>query len=117
MIGKVYGQICAVNLHSDFIDNPSYFWEHERFHHQYELLEEYLDMPLRFQNLNKRLQVLNSFVDVLSTQTANSHSTKLEWYVIWLIVIEVVVQVGWGIICKDILGMTAGSAYDDDDLA
>lgn len=43
-------------------------------------------------------------LDVLSQQLAHQHDTKLEWIVIWLIVAEVVVQIVWNIIIKDILG-------------
>jgi len=43
-------------------------------------------------------------LDVLSQQLARQHDTKLEWIVIWLIVAEVVVEVFWNILIKDILG-------------
>lgn len=43
-------------------------------------------------------------LDVLSQQLAHQHDTKLEWIVIWLIVAEVVVQIVWNILIKDILG-------------
>ena len=53
----------------------------------------YLEMSERTEVLNKRLDMLRELLDVLQQQMENSHALKLEWIVIWLIVIEVVLQV------------------------
>jgi uncharacterized Rmd1/YagE family protein len=53
----------------------------------------YLEMSGRTEVLNKRLDMLRELLDVLQQQMENAHSVKLEWIVIWLIVIEVVLQV------------------------
>ena len=50
-------------------------------------------MSERTEVLNKRLDMLRELLDVLQQQMENSHALKLEWIVIWLIVIEVVLQV------------------------
>jgi uncharacterized Rmd1/YagE family protein len=50
-------------------------------------------MDPRTEVLNKRLDMLRELLDVLQQQMENAHSVKLEWIVIWLIVIEVVLQV------------------------
>jgi uncharacterized Rmd1/YagE family protein len=52
-------------------------------------------------------------LDVLSQQLAHRHSTHLEWIVIWLIVAEVVVQLVWNILIKDILGYFPRSDTSD----
>lgn len=41
---------------------------------------------------------------MLNQQVTHQHGTKLEWIVIWLIVAEVVVQLVWNMLIKDILG-------------
>lgn len=41
---------------------------------------------------------------VCSDQLDNFHAEKLEYIIIYLIVIEVVVAVGWNILLKDIFG-------------
>ena len=58
----------------------------------------YLEMNARTEVLNKRLDMLRELLDVLQQQMDNAHSVKLEWIVIWLIVVEVVVQIiaVWG---------------------
>ena len=52
----------------------------------------YLEMDSRVEVLNTRLNMLKDLLGVLNQQMENDHSTKLEWIIIWLIVIEVVVQ-------------------------
>ncbi len=49
-------------------------------------------MSGRTEVLNKRLDMLRELLDVLQQQMENAHAVKLEWIVIWLIVIEVVLQ-------------------------
>jgi uncharacterized Rmd1/YagE family protein len=52
----------------------------------------YLEMEARTEVLNKRLDMLRELLDVLQQQMENAHAVKLEWIVIWLIVIEVILQ-------------------------
>ena len=52
----------------------------------------YLEMSGRTEVLNKRLDMLRELLDVLQQQMENAHAVKLEWIVIWLIVMEVVLQ-------------------------
>lgn len=49
-------------------------------------------MTGRTEVLNKRLDMLRDLLDVLQQQMETAHAVKLEWIVIWLIVVEVVVQ-------------------------
>lgn len=58
----------------------------------YERVTRYLEMDSRVEVLNTRLNMLKDLLDVLNQQMENDHSTKLEWIIIWLIVIEVVIQ-------------------------
>ena len=52
----------------------------------------YLEMGTRTDVLNKRLDMLRELLNVLQQQMETAHAVKLEWIVIWLIVIEVVLQ-------------------------
>ena len=56
------------------------------------MVMEYLEMSGRTAILNKRLDLLRELLDVLQHQMENEHGVKLEWIVIWLIVVEVVLQ-------------------------
>ena len=49
-------------------------------------------MGARTEVLNKRLDMMRELLDVLQQQMENDHGVKLEWIVIWLIVVEVALQ-------------------------
>jgi len=80
-------------LHTEILDTPDFFWKNEKCEQDYKLVMRYLEMSERTEVLNKRLDMLRELLDVLQQQMENSHALKLEWIVIWLIVIEVVLQV------------------------
>lgn len=56
-------------------------------------MKSYLEMDSRITVLNKRLDMLKELLDMLQHQIHNAHATKLEWIVIWLIIIEVAIEV------------------------
>jgi len=93
MIGEVFVIRHDVNLHTEILDTPDFFWKEEKFEEDYKLVMRYLEMSARTEVLNKRLDMLRELLDVLQQQMENSHAVKLEWIVIWLIIIEVVLQI------------------------
>ena len=60
-----------VNLHSDILDTPEWFWEADLHEPLYKKLCAYLDIPNRIEILNKRLDILRELLDVLNTQLEN----------------------------------------------
>ena len=66
--------------------------EEDRYEDDYVKVVRYLEIESRVEVINKRLDMLKELLDVLHTQMENAHSTRLEWIIIWLIVIEVVIQ-------------------------
>ena len=92
MIGEIFVIRHDLNLHTDILDTPDFFWEEEKYVPEYKMLWRYLEMDGRVEVLNKRLDMLKELLDVLQQQMENAHASKLEWIVIWLIVIEVVVE-------------------------
>jgi uncharacterized Rmd1/YagE family protein len=92
MIGDIFVIRHDLNLHTDILDTPDYFWDEDRYEGDYEKMLKYLEMEGRVEVLNKRLDMLKELLDVLHTQMENAHSTKLEWIIIWLIVLEVIIQ-------------------------
>ena len=93
MIGEVFVIRHDVNLHTEILDTPDFFWKEEKFEEDYKLVMRYLEMSGRTEVLNKRLDMLRELLDVLQQQMENSHAVKLEWIVIWLIIIEVDLQI------------------------
>ena len=95
----------SVNLESDILDAPEFFWDNADLESLYAMARKACDLHKRTDILNKRLDVLKELFEMLSNELNNQHSSNLEWIVIGLIVIEVILEIGWNIIVKDILGL------------
>ncbi|KAF0690586.1 Aste57867_18033 [Aphanomyces stellatus] len=104
LIGRLFMERSDINLNSDMLDDPDFFWDDDEYQPLYKKMVKYLDVDNRVQILNTRLDVLRELLDVLTEQLARQHATKLEWIVIWLIVASVFVKVVWQMFIKDILG-------------
>lgn len=87
--GEIFLARSSVNLSSDFLDLPEYFWENPHLESYYELTEQYLDIKRRVQALNQQLDVLHELFDVLTGQLQHKHSSLLEMIIILLIFIEI----------------------------
>lgn len=107
MIGEVFVMQHDVNLHSEILDLPDYFWKEHTVEPLYRMTLDYMEMVPRISVLNKRLDLLRQLLRVLQQQHENAHSVKLEWIVIWLIVISCVLEM-WDII-KDVFGIQFGN--------
>lgn len=91
--GRLFLQRSAVNLLSSVLDTPDFFWDAED-HLQvlYKCTYEYLEIESRTEVLNSRFSVMHDLLDMLRDYEHNAHSTRLEWIVIWLIMVEVLVS-------------------------
>ncbi|KAK9862795.1 hypothetical protein WJX84_004064 [Apatococcus fuscideae] len=102
LIGKVFIQKSAVNLLSTVLDTPEFFWSApDTMQALYKRVCEYVELDDRVEVLNNRFSVLQEMLDMLRDHQNNFHTARLEWIVIWLIVVEVVVGL---FECASILG-------------
>lgn len=88
-MGELFMERASVNLHFDVLDTPEFFWEHPELEHLYKMIANYLDIVSRVEVLNLRLDVVHELFGVLNNELNHQHSSRLEWTIIWLIVIEV----------------------------
>jgi uncharacterized Rmd1/YagE family protein len=91
-IGEIFTVKSLVNLNSEYLDIPEYFWEKPALENYYILTIKFLDLNKRVTALNQRLNVLQDLFDVLNNQLQHSHSTTLEWTIIILIFIEIIIM-------------------------
>jgi len=93
----VYGTIIdcrkANKIRFTFFLTTDFFWEEDKFEPEYKMVMRYLEMSGRVEVVNKRLDLLRELLDVLQEQMEANHAVALEWIVIWLIVIEVLIEV------------------------
>lgn len=93
MMGRLFIDRSSINLHQELLDTPEFFWEHADLEPYYALVAHYLDRERRVSVLNQRLLILQELFDMLAAELNHQHSSRLEWTIIWLIVIEVVLHV------------------------
>jgi len=91
-MGELFIERSSVNLHSDILDVPEFFWDHSEVEPLYTMVANHLDLETRIEVLNQRLDVVHDLFQMLGNELNHQHSSKLEWIIIWLIVIEVVIS-------------------------
>ncbi|KAG6577838.1 uncharacterized protein IUM83_16735 [Phytophthora cinnamomi] len=107
LIGQLFIELADVNIHSNILDEPEYFLksqDNDDFKYLYEKMLKYQDVSNRVAILNKRLSILRDLVGVLNQQLTHHQGAKLEWIIIWMLVFQVIIAIGWEIFLKDILG-------------
>ncbi|MBA2649779.1 MAG: RMD1 family protein [Legionella sp.] len=93
VIGEILGAKSEMNLISNFLYHPKYFWQHPILAENFSMLERYLHIPRRINAINHRLDTLNEIFDMCNTYLQNQHSHNLEIIIIVLITIEIIVGV------------------------
>ncbi len=88
-MGEIFINRNFINLHADILDIPEFFWNYPELEHFYKMSAHYVDISKRVDTLNKRLSVVHELFEILSSQLNHQHSSRLEWTIIILIVIEV----------------------------
>ena len=88
-MGTLLQERNSINLHTDILDTPDFFWEYADLEPLYRLITQDLELTTRVTVLNKRLDILKELFEVLGTELAYRHSSRLEWIIIILIAIEV----------------------------
>lgn len=98
-MGELFAVRNVINLHSDLLDTPEFFWRRPKCEPYYLITIEFLDIKTRTEILNKRLDVLHELYEMLSNELQHIHASRLEIIIIYLIMFEVIVS-----IFRDILG-------------
>jgi uncharacterized Rmd1/YagE family protein len=91
-MGELFIERTSINLHMDVLDTPEFFWEYPELEPLYMMTANYLDIRTRVEVLNQRLDVVHGLFEMLGTELNHLHSSRLEWTIISLIVIEVLVS-------------------------
>lgn len=92
-VGALFAERHSINLHNDLLDTPEFFWRRPGYESYYHMCAEYLDIATRTTILNQRLSILHELYGMLSDELKHLHSSRLEWIVILLIVMEVLMSI------------------------
>jgi len=93
VIGEILGAKSEMNLISNFLHHPKFFWQHPTLEEYYIMLERYLHIQRRVNTINHRLDTLNEIFDMFNRYLENRHAHNLEIIIIILIFIEIIFEV------------------------
>lgn len=88
-MGRLFLVRNSINLHTDMLDTPDFFWDHSGHEPLYKLVLKNLDVPLRVDVLNRRLDMIQELFSMLGAELNHQHSSLLEWIIIILISVEI----------------------------
>ncbi|CAL7962530.1 required for meiotic nuclear division protein 1 [Alphaproteobacteria bacterium] len=98
-IGVLFAERNFINLNSNILDTPDFFWKRPRYEPYYEMSIKFMDIKQRTTILNDRLNIIHELYEMLSTELQHAHSCRLELIIMLLILIEVSI-----LIMRDLLG-------------
>ncbi|KAE8340903.1 hypothetical protein BDV24DRAFT_133120 [Aspergillus arachidicola] len=92
ILGSLFKSRVEVNLSSNMLDVPNFFWESEpTLYPLYIAVREYLEIKPRIQVLNERCRVFLDLAEILSDSIADSRTSHQTWIIIVLIIISILV--------------------------
>jgi uncharacterized Rmd1/YagE family protein len=91
-IGELYIHRSNLNLHSDILDTPNCLWDLDTVSAVYRLCRKYQDIEKRLAILNHRLDVMKDMYEMVRTELSIDDYSRLEMIVVWLIVLEVMIE-------------------------
>ncbi|KAI0137606.1 DUF155-domain-containing protein [Hypoxylon sp. NC0597] len=94
ILGRLFKSRVEINLSSNILDVPNFFWDSEpTLHPLYVAIREYLEIDQRTKVLNERCRVFLDLAEILSDSVADSKMSAITWIIIVLIVISICVTV------------------------
>lgn len=93
IIGEILGAKSEMNLISNFLYHPKYFWQHPTLEEHFIMLERYLHIQRRVNAINHRLDTLNEIFDMFNGYLDIRHGHNLEIIIIILIALEIIIAI------------------------
>lgn len=116
ILGRLFKSRVDINLSSNILDVPNFFWDSEpNLHPLYVAIREYLEIDPRIKVLNERCRVFLDLAEILSDSVADAKMSSITWIIIILIVVSIMITVTevslrFGILEKSKSGGSGSSA-------
>jgi len=91
-VGRLFLVKHGINLDQSLIDTPEEFWEDDRFETTYDTTLKYMKVGKRLDLVNSRLDMIGELHNKIMEENHTHHAEILEWIIIWLIVVEVLLD-------------------------
>ncbi|KHN96873.1 sporulation protein RMD8 [Metarhizium album ARSEF 1941] len=112
LLGRLFKSRVDINLSSNILDVPNFFWDSEpTLHPLYVAIREYLEIDPRIKVLNERCRVFLDLAEILSDSIADAKMSYITWIVIILIVGSILVTVT-EVILRFVMLKKSGSKFD-----
>lgn len=97
-MGKLFLDRSSINLRSDILDVPEFFWDNPELEPVYQMAAHDQEIRNRVEILNERLKLIHELFQILSDVFNSRHSSTLEIIIIVFIAIEIILTVFFHIV-------------------
>ncbi|XP_077005396.1 required for meiotic nuclear division protein 1 homolog isoform X2 [Tamandua tetradactyla] len=93
-IGELFALRHRINLSSDFLITPDFYWDRENLEELYDKTCQFLSIARRVKVMNEKLQHCMELTDLMRNHLNEKRALRLEWMIVILITIEVMFEMG-----------------------
>lgn len=87
--GELFALRHLINLSSDLLDTPDFYWDREQLENTYSQTTNYFSISKRTRVMNEKLNHCVELADLITSNLNDIHHVRLEKIIIYLIMIEV----------------------------
>uniref|UniRef100_A0A8P4KCC2 Required for meiotic nuclear division 1 homolog n=1 Tax=Dicentrarchus labrax TaxID=13489 RepID=A0A8P4KCC2_DICLA len=91
-IGELFSLRHCINLRSDLLITPDFYWDRENLEKLYDKTCQFLSINRRVNVVNEKLEHCSQLTDLMRSHLSEKHSLRLEWMIVILITIEVLFE-------------------------
>ncbi|XP_074548147.1 required for meiotic nuclear division protein 1 homolog [Halichoeres trimaculatus] len=91
-IGELFTLRHCINLRSDLLLTPDFYWDRENLEKLYDKTCQFLSINRRVNVVNEKLEHCTQLTDLMRSHLSEKHSLRLEWMIVVLITIEVLFE-------------------------
>ncbi|GAA6223277.1 required for meiotic nuclear division protein 1 homolog isoform X1 [Lates japonicus] len=91
-IGELFSLRHCINLRSDLLLTPDFYWDRENLEKLYDKTCQFLSINRRVNVVNEKLEHCTQLTDLMRSHLNEKHSFRLEWMIVILITIEVMFE-------------------------
>lgn len=91
--GQLFRIRHEINLNSDLLDTPDFYWEREKLEQLFRLTCSAFNIQRRTRVMNEKLNNCVDLMELVGHHLDDGHHTRLEKIIIYLIMVEVVFEI------------------------
>ncbi|KAG5679599.1 hypothetical protein PVAND_009159 [Polypedilum vanderplanki] len=90
--GELFALRHLINLSSDLLDTPDFYWDREQLENLYSQTYNYFNISKRTRVMNEKINHCVELADLITSNLNDIHHVRLEKIIIYLILIEVIFE-------------------------